>query len=717
MSIYSAMFAATTAPPSRPSWTAGRGEPALFAAGARLAPCGRYAGRLVEFGVGAIALALFALPAPARAAETVTISSVTASPASVQPGRAVTFTAKMTSSQNESNYPVLFSLVPPGAPQSTKTTQGLFYGNFTAGASLTEAYSWTVPAGTTAGTYTMYVAVYNPAYSVQYAQTSTALTITAAAASAPTDMEPPVVSGTAQVGDALASTTGTWTGATSYAYQWAGNATKIVGATAATYTPVSSDAGHTLTSTVTATGSSGATASATSAPTVAIVAASSPSASNTASNGVAFTALHTYFMSPTGSDSNNGLTTATAWATPNHPVNCGDVIVAAAGSYNTYLPQANFGAVSNCPSTSGGINGTGGIYFATLLCGGPYVGACTITQPNKNAFEPTKSNWAIEGWQISGIGASYTAFMPYECTSGQVLHHLAFVNDISFDVGQAYGTNNCGMSGAGKTSPGSDYVAVIGNIAQNAAQNPICLSAIDGIGSAKYDAAAGTHIYFYGNFAWANLVTCASDGEAFMLDTLDGNGFAGTAIVANNIAWDSERYALQVFDRNFNSNTPTVKIYNNTFFDNNNDTHGTSGDPAGEINIQNESGASFLWTISSYNNIVKSNFAINPSGEYVYAELVDGGGPVTVGGSGTQNFFNGMMTSCRGGGTCDSGYNVLAVQGGILGTNTYTDPLFTNTSDLLTNRNGAPNCTGFTNVTACMGWNANTSTSYEPERH
>src|SRR5271165_5586711 len=62
---------------------------------------------------------------------------------------------------------------------------------------------------------------------------------------APTDLEPPVISGTAQVGDVLTSTTGTWTGASSYAYQWADNGANIAGATAATYTPVSTDAGHT----------------------------------------------------------------------------------------------------------------------------------------------------------------------------------------------------------------------------------------------------------------------------------------------------------------------------------------------------------------------------------------------------------------------------------------------------------------------------------------
>jgi hypothetical protein len=40
-----------------------------------------------------------------------------------------------------------------------------------------------------------------------------------------------------------------------------------------------------------------------------------------------------------------------------------------------------------------------------------------------------------------------------------------------------------------------------------------------------------------------------------------------------------------------------------------------------------------------------------------------------------------------------------------LGTNTYVDPGFANTSDLLTNWSGVPNCTGYANVTACMGWN------------
>ena len=376
MRIRSMMFGAATARLSLPGLATGRGATASFAAGANLAPPSRYVARFIESVVFAMLLGLIALHGPASAAETVTINSVTASPAPVKAGQTVTFIATMTSSQNGLNYGVLFSLIPPGAGPGTNTTQTGFTTSFKRGVPLREVYSWNVPAGTEAGTYTLNVSVSNPSGTAWVAEKNTAVTITAASAAAPADMEPPVVSGTAQVGDALASTTGTWTGATSYAYQWAGNGTKIAAATAATYTPVSGDAGHTLTSTVTATGSGG-TASATSAPTVPIVAASSPSAS--ASKGVAFTALHTYFMSPTGSDSNNGTSPAAPWATPNHAVNCGDVIIAAAGTYSRGQFGDNFGIVSNCPSTSGGIDGTGGVYFAVLLCGGPDLMSCNIT--------------------------------------------------------------------------------------------------------------------------------------------------------------------------------------------------------------------------------------------------------------------------------------------------------------------------------------------------
>ena len=350
------VFGSATVSLSLPSLTIWRGASTSFAADLGLARSGRHLARFVEIVVFAVLLALMALPAPARA-QTFTISSVTASPATVQPGQTVTFSATISASQNASNYPVEFSLVFNGQ----NVTQKVFYLTFKADAVSVQAYSWTVPAGTAAGTYSMEVAVFNPTWSSALAMKSAALTIAAATVGAttyPVLLQFPVVSGTAQVGKVLTSTTGTWTGATSFTYQWSGNNAWIAGATAATYVPVSSDVGHTLNSIVIATGSPGAKSSATSAATVPIVAASSGSPPPPVSGSVPFVALHTYYMSPTGSDSNNGLTAATAWATPNHAVNCGDVIIAAPGTYNGNF--SSWGKVSSCPSTSGGIDGTGG---------------------------------------------------------------------------------------------------------------------------------------------------------------------------------------------------------------------------------------------------------------------------------------------------------------------------------------------------------------------
>src|SRR5579871_2431601 len=126
--------------------------------------------------------------------------------------------------------------------------------------------------------------------------------------------------------------------------------------------------------------------------------------------GTTFTALHTYYLSPTGNDANAGTSPAAAWATPNHALQCGDVIIAAAGSYGQWIFGVNsWGAVSNCPSTSGGIDGKGGIYFATLLCAGPYVTSCAVNGGAFEAFRVSQSNWAVEGFSATqnstGAGA------------------------------------------------------------------------------------------------------------------------------------------------------------------------------------------------------------------------------------------------------------------------------------------------------------------------
>jgi hypothetical protein len=93
--------------------------------------------------------------------------------------------------------------------------------------------------------------------------------------SPPVNTALPSVSGTAQVGQTLTASPGTWSGspAPSFAYQWQRGTSNISGATSATYTPVVGDVGSTLRVVVTATNSSGSAAAA-SASTAAVSAAS-----------------------------------------------------------------------------------------------------------------------------------------------------------------------------------------------------------------------------------------------------------------------------------------------------------------------------------------------------------------------------------------------------------------------------------------------------------
>ena len=263
-------------------------------------------------------------------------------------------------------------------------------------------------------------------------------------------------------------------------------------------------------------------------------------------------------------------------------------------------------------------------------------------------------------------------------------------------------------------------------IAQNSNSDPICLGAIDAVGPAPVDSKAGTHIFFYSNFAVANInnPSChASDGEGIMFDSWDVHGFTGQGVIQNNIVYDSSWVGLQIFQQKYHSSSPQMYILNNTFFDNNVCPYADHGN-SGEINLQIN--GNFPWTITLQNNIAKTNrvhtsYGTEPgcagtSTGYAYAAMLSGGSAVklVVGGTGNQNIFSGEATGC-GGNACDSGKNIVTYANGLyLGVNTYENPGFANTTDLLANHVGVPNCTGFVTTTACMGWNANTSTLTTP---
>lgn len=99
------------------------------------------------------------------------------------------------------------------------------------------------------------------------------VTVDPAALTPPVNTVVPAITGTAQVGQTLTVSNGTWTGAgITFSYQWEAEGAPISGATSSTYVPVVGDIGDTLTCVVTATNGAGSDTAETTA-TSAVIAA------------------------------------------------------------------------------------------------------------------------------------------------------------------------------------------------------------------------------------------------------------------------------------------------------------------------------------------------------------------------------------------------------------------------------------------------------------
>ena len=372
-----------------------------------------------------------------------------------------------------------------------------------------------------------------------------------------------------------------------------------------------------------------------------------------------------FYISPTGSDSNNGTSSSTPWLTPNHAMACGSTITAAAGSYSAGNFQ-NWGTVS----CSAGNN------VAWLTCA--TFDACKISVSGQSAMTVNSSYWGVQGWETTTTSPGYACFN-VQTSGSQIVHHVIFANDVANGC-YGGGFQTFSSSGSAKT----DYIVFIGDIAYNTSQGTDACHSGFTIGFiAPFDTLPGTHLYVAGDYGWNNVdpTTCAgtpaTDGEGLIFDTLDKYGYTQQAVAENNIFVGNGGRGIE-----FNNNNQSTYA---TFYSSHNTTYGN--------NIQ--AGQDF----PSNNGEIYVNqaFGVNSNADLTMTSQASTGGHAiyafSVLGSNTSSTVSGdWLYSAAGNTTFLGSSGSFAYGSNVIGSN----PNFASTTIP-----GAPSCSGKANVPAC----------------
>lgn len=393
----------------------------------------------------------------------------------------------------------------------------------------------------------------------------------------------------------------------------------------------------------------------------------------------------TYYLAPAGNggnDSNNGLSSGSPWLTPNHSLNCGDVIVALASrNYNAAnFSTGKWGWVS-CPAANS---------VAWLKC--QKFDACKITSNTGSGIWVDRSFWGVQGWEVtttSGAiwGGCFVAAPNYQYPTE--IHHIIFANNVA---------NGCQASGLGSYNNGKnagvDYFAIVGNIAYNATQSRTeCYSGISIYNPIQLDWQGGTHIYVAGNFSYGNFMPnpCAggmpTDGNGIIFDSFDGNAdgmpnpYGAQAVAEDNILLGNAGMGISV--GHSNSGRPpfaTIYIRHNTMWGNN-AGRDENWMGCGELNLNRTTN-----TIATY-NLAATNSATGCGYNPIYALAV------SMSDSSVQVSNNFAYSA--------SGYNLQSWDNGTFSygsSNTVgVNPYFQNPV-----QPGPPNCGGSASVPNCM---------------
>jgi hypothetical protein len=399
----------------------------------------------------------------------------------------------------------------------------------------------------------------------------------------------------------------------------------------------------------------------------------------------------TYFLATAvggGSDSNSGADSGHPWLTPNHTVNCGDVIIAAA---STAYDPANFTYYK-----WGTVTCAAGNNVAWLKC--VTFDACKIsfggTWPQQ-AMWISKSYWGVQGWEATitaepdnGGNGCFVAAPNYD-TPVQI-HHIVFANNV---VNGCFDSGFTVRNGVLTNDMGVDYVAVVGNIAYNASQGGTgqCGSGISVFQPRQSDSFPGTHYYVAGNFIWDNFNAnpCAggtpSDGEGIIIDSPDGSQwglspYTAQIVVDNNILVANGGRGFEVFNNSAGSVHAPIYVRHNTLWGNNIDLNDTNN-LCGEMLIH------AALKIEQFFNIAATSQATGCGGYSLYAYYV-------ISGDSTDHVYNNVGWSATG------TYDGLASSGAFsYGPNNLfeTNPSFVNAT-----APGAPSCGSASSVPNCM---------------
>ena len=469
-----------------------------------------------------------------------------------------------------------------------------------------------------------------------------AQTGTVAGVTPPGNTALPVVSGTAEQGDTLTTSNGSWSGSpTSYGYQWqrcSSSCSNISGATSSSYTLAAADVGDTVRSVVTATNAGGSTP-ADSAQTGTVSAPPAPS--NTGLPVVSGTAQEGDTLT-TSNGSWSGSPTSYGYQWQRCASSCSNISGATSSSYT--LAAADVGDTVRSVVTATNAGGST-----------PADSAQTVTvaapPPPGDTALPVISGTAQQGDTLSTSNGSWSGsptsygYQWQDCT-GSGCSNITGATSSSYvlqssDVGDTIDVVVTATNANGSTPATSAQTATVtassGGGSGNSdglhvsAQDEPCPDANADTCSDLLDA-SGNIVHMHGVDLSGTETACVTGGGFGIFASPDGNGVAqnSAASVASMVAWNINFVRIQLNeDCWLGINTSGL---NSSYVD----TACTSW-PGGCTAAPPSTGEPYANAITSFVNLLNENG--------IYAEIVDmwdaPGTDVAVGQSGSSSSFNG----------------------------------------------------------------------------